>query len=83
LSGFGITTVTLDRSHAGPIDIDVKNPVVKGAEGAEKSFIFSYWVGTLTILLDQEFDLMNVVYDRERDVVKASVVPRDVNTGQA
>jgi hypothetical protein len=78
LSGLGITKVRFDETSSMSADIEVINPSVKGTTGAGKSFVFSYWAGALTALLDKEFDVRNVEYDQQKDVMKASIVQRDL-----
>jgi len=78
LTGVGMTTVRLPNNPDEPIGVEVANPSVKGAEGAAKAFIFSYWAGAMTALLDKEFDMKNVVYDNEKDLMKCLITPRDV-----
>jgi hypothetical protein len=82
LTGVGMTTVRLSNNPDEPIGVEVANPSVKGAEGAAKAFIFSYWAGAMTALLDKEFDLKNVVYDNERDLMRCLIAPRDVAAGK-
>ena len=76
LSGVGITKVMLHESPEDSIQIEVTNPSVKGMTGAAKAFIFSWWAGALTSLLDKEFDVKNVVYDEEKNVLKGQIVAR-------
>ena len=78
LTGVGMTTVRLPENPSEPVAVEVANPSVKGTEGAAKSFIFSYWAGALTALLDKEFDMKNVAYDKEEDLMKCLIAPRDV-----
>lgn len=78
LTGVGMTTVKLPDNPGEQVEVEVANPSVKGTEGAAKSFIFSYWAGALTALLDKEFDMQNVVYDNEKDRMKCLITRRDV-----
>lgn len=78
LTGVGMTTVKLPDNPGEQVEVEVANPSVKGAEGAAKSFIFSYWAGALTALLNKEFDMQNVVYDNEKDLMKCLITRRDV-----
>jgi hypothetical protein len=77
LTGVGMTTVKLPDNPGGEVEVEVANPSVKGAMGAAKSFIFSYWAGALTALLDKEFDMKDVEYDNEKDQMKCLITPRD------
>ena len=77
LTGVGVTTVTLPANPNEPVGVEVANPSVTGTEGAAKSFIFSYWAGALTALLDKEFDVKDVVYDTEKNLMKGRMSPRN------
>jgi hypothetical protein len=77
LTGVGMTTVRLPENPSEPVDVEVANPSVKASEGAAKSFIFSYWAGALTALLDKEYDVKNVVYSVEKDLMKCLITSRD------
>ncbi len=76
LSGTGITKVTLPENPENPILIEVSNPSVKRTTGAAKSFLFSWWAGTLTALIDREFDVKYVAYDEEKNLLKCQIVRR-------
>lgn len=75
LTGVGMTTVRLPENPGGPVEVEVANPSVKATEGAAKSFIFSYWAGALSALLGKEFDMKNVIYDIEKDLMKCLITP--------
>ncbi len=78
LTGVGLTTVTLPEDPSGSINVEVANPSVKGIDGSAKSFMFSYWAGALTALLEKEFDVKNVVYNEEQNLMKSLITPRDM-----
>jgi len=80
LSGLGITKAKFNESADISADIEVANPSVKGSAGAAKSFVFSYWAGAITALLDKEFDVKNVIYDQDRNIMKGSIVQRDLHS---
>jgi len=82
LTGVGITTVRSPSNRSEPVEVEVANPSVKGTEGAGKAFIFSYWAGALTALLDKELDMKNVVYDKEKDIMRCLITPRDAVTSK-
>ncbi len=75
LSGVGITEVAFSGNQ-GPVVVEISNPSVKGTVGAARAFLFSWWCGALTTLLDTDLDLKGVDYDEERDVMKCRIVPR-------
>jgi hypothetical protein len=72
----GVVRVTTPETSLGPIDVEILNPCVKGTTGAAKSFLFSYWCGVFTQLLETEFKIDEVTYDEERNLMKCRIVPR-------
>lgn len=77
LSGAGVTKVTLPDAPEDSIRCEVSNPGVKGVTGASKAFIFSWWAGALTALVDKEFDVKNVAYDERNNVLSGVIARRD------
>ena len=77
VSGVGATQVTLPEDKTGPIVLEISNPSVKGTQGAAKAFLFSWWAGMLTSLLGKNFEYKNVLYDREKNIMKCEIVPRE------
>ena len=76
LSGVGLTKVRLPENQLEPIEVEVTNPAVTGVSGAAKAFMFAWWSGAMTILLDKELDLKNVIYDQKMNVKKCQLIPR-------
>jgi len=76
VSGVGVVKITTPETPPGPIDVEILNPCVKGTTGAAKSFLFSYWCGVFTHLLDKEFKIDEVTYDENRDLMRCRIVPR-------
>jgi hypothetical protein len=76
VSGAGVVKVTMPGTSPGPISIEILNPCVKSTTGAAKSFLFSFWCGVFTQLLDKEFKIDQVVYDENRDLMKCRIIPR-------
>jgi hypothetical protein len=76
LSGVGVTKVRLPENQLEPIEVKVTNPAVTGVSGAAKAFMFAWWTGAMTILLDKELDLKNVIYDQKMNVKKCQIIPR-------
>jgi hypothetical protein len=76
LSGIGVTKVTLAEDPQKPIHIEVANPNVKGTTGAARAFLFSWWAGALTALLDKEFDVKYVAYDETKNLLKGQIAVR-------
>jgi hypothetical protein len=77
MAGIGATKVTMPQKGPGPILVEVSNPSVKGSEGAAKAFLFSWWTGVLTSFLGKTLEYRNVVYDRETNMMKCEIVPRE------
>ncbi len=76
LSGVGVVKVTIPEAALGPIDVEILNPCVKRTTGATKSFLFSYWCGIFTQLLDKEFKIDQVAYDDNKNLMKCRIIPR-------
>jgi hypothetical protein len=70
LSGWGVTKLKRTENQAIPVELDVRNPIVKGAEGTGVLFVLSYWVGALSSLFNQVLEVSNVAYDASLDVLK-------------
>lgn len=75
-SGIGKTKVTLSGDPATQAEVEVANPCVRGTSGAARSFIASWWAGAITSLLDKEFDIKNVAFDQEKNIMKCSLATR-------
>lgn len=78
LSGAGVTEVTMPESAMleGAIFVKIHNPCVKAASGAAKAFLFSYWCGVLSSLLDNEFEAKDVSYNETENLLTARIVRR-------
>jgi hypothetical protein len=71
-----MTKVILPENPQDSIQLEINNPSVKGAEGAAKSFVFAWWAGALTALLDKEFDVKDVIYDEKDNMLKSQIKAR-------
>jgi len=76
LSGVGVPKVTIPETSLGLIDVEILNPCVKRTTGAAKSFLFSYWCGSLTQLLSKEFKIDRVAYDENKNLMKCRIIQR-------
>ena len=78
LSGTGVTEVTIPEGamHEDTIFVKIHNPCVKVASGAAKAFLFSYWCGVLSSLLDNEFEAKDVSYSEAENLLTARIVRR-------
>lgn len=74
-AGIGVAKVTLSELEP-PILVEIRNPCMTETTGAAKSFIFSWWAGALTALLNRQLDPKEVTYDKERNVISCRFVPR-------
>jgi hypothetical protein len=79
LTGVGITKVTFSENHEEPVVVRIWNPSVKGTVGASKAFLFSWWCGVLTTLLNRKFKIEDVTYDNEKDVSECRMVSTQPN----
>ena len=79
LSGVGVVKVTALDTATGYVDLEISNPCVKRTTGAAKSFLFSYWCGVFTELVGKEFEIDQVTYDENKDLMKCRVIARQVN----
>jgi hypothetical protein len=76
LTGVGITKVTLPKNDQDHIIVQISNPSVKGTVGAAKAFLFSYWCGALTTLLNRNLEIEDVAYDEKKNVMTCNIVLR-------
>jgi hypothetical protein len=76
LTGVGITKVTLPDGKDWPIGLEILNPCVKGTTGAAKSLLLSWWCGSLSALLGEDFEAKNVAFDEKSNAMKCEIVPR-------
>jgi len=78
MSGAGVTKVTIPEGamYEGAILVEIHNPCVRAASGAAKAFLFSYWCGALSSLLDNEFEAKDVSYDETENLLTARIVRR-------
>jgi hypothetical protein len=76
LTGVGITKVTLPKNDQDHIIVQISNPSVKGTVGAAKAFLFSYWCGALTTLLNRNLEIEDVAYDEKKNVMTCKIVLR-------
>jgi len=76
VSGIGITKVTLPKNDQDHIIVQISNPSVKGTVGAAKAFLFSWWCGALTTLLNRNLEIEEVTYDEKKNVMRCKIVSR-------
>jgi hypothetical protein len=75
VTGVGVTQVDLDERGI-PVSVKIENPCVKGTEGAAKSLIASYWCGAFSRLFGVDFEIAEVTYDAQRDILQCRIGPR-------
>jgi hypothetical protein len=56
--------------------VQISNPSVKGTVGAAKAFLFSWWCGALSVLLNRELEIEDVTCDEGENVMKCKIVSR-------
>jgi len=76
LSGVGVMKAVIHDDSSSPIDLEISNPCVKQTTGSARSFLFSYWCGIFSVLLDKEFKIDDVTYDDKGNLMKGRIVPR-------
>jgi len=76
VSGIGVTKVTLPKDDQDRIIVQISNPSVKGTAGAAKAFLFSWWCGALTTLLNRNLEIEDVTYDDEENIMRCKIVSR-------
>lgn len=79
-SGAGATKITLPTSTADDIYLEISNPAVKETAGAAKAFVFSYWSGALSYLLNKQFEARDVRYDQSSNLLKGRIVAKTTRT---
>jgi hypothetical protein len=82
VTGFGTVEAKLTESGR-ELEITVKNPCVKKTDGSAKSFLFSHWCGALSAMVGGEFEVMHVVYDAQKDLMRGRIVPRPIPKAHA
>jgi len=81
LSGMRDVQAKLDEN--GPeLVVSIVNPCLRKTEGSAKSFLFSHWCGALSVILGGVFEIKNVTYDSQKDVMSARIVSRRPATTQ-
>ena len=76
LQGVGITKVSLSDNPEHSVFIEVVNPATRGAVGAAKSFIFSWWAGALSSQMGKELDVNGVAYDEQNNTARSKLIER-------
>jgi hypothetical protein len=75
-SGFGVTRVSSGDNYSDPISIETLNPFVKAEVGAASACQTAWWCGAMSALLGRPLDVVNIVYDDERNVLRFQLVTR-------
>ncbi|HMK83703.1 MAG TPA: hypothetical protein VK503_08295 [Candidatus Bathyarchaeia archaeon] len=70
LSGYGVVKLRMREDEAVPVELEMRNPIVKASTGTIVTFILSYWTGSLGALLNKTLDVTNVTYDASIDTLK-------------
>jgi hypothetical protein len=75
-SGIGDVQAKLKLVENGPeLEISIGAPCLTKTTGSGKSFLFSHWCGTLSLILGGDFEVKNVTYDSQKDVMSGRIVP--------
>jgi hypothetical protein len=79
LAGYGVVKPTMREDQAVPVELEMRNPIVKTSTGTVVKFILSYWTGALGALLNKT---LNVTYDADADTLKCQFTVIGVPTTQ-
>ena len=74
-SGIGDFKAKLKLNESGPeLEISIGAPCVTKTVGSGKSFLFSHWCGSLSIILGGDFEVENVTYDAQNNIMSGKIV---------
>lgn len=76
VSGLGVTSVSADANHGGPIQIETSNPLVASVNGAASAFQPGWWCGAMSSLLGRPLDVRNILCNNEENVLRFQLVTR-------
>jgi hypothetical protein len=82
LAGYGVVKLTMREDQAVPVELEMRNPIVKTSTGTVVKFILSYWTGALGALLNKTLNVTNVTYDADEDTLKSQFTVIGVPTTQ-
>jgi len=70
LAGYGVVSLKMREDEAVPVELEMRNPIVKASTGTAVRFVLSYWAGALGALLNKTIDVSNISYDANTDTLK-------------
>jgi len=70
LAGYGVVSLKMREDQAVPVELAMRNPIVKAPAGTAVRFVLSYWAGALGALLNKTMDVTNITYDADTDSLK-------------
>lgn len=76
IAGIGVVKVTFATKLEPPVVVEIGNPCMTENTGAAKSYLFSWWAGALTALLNRQLDPKDGIYEKEKDIISCQLVPR-------
>jgi len=76
VTGMGISKIDVPKDPSARIKVEIRNPIVKGNSGAAKSFLFSYWCGALSLILERDLDIKTVDYDEKANLMRCEIGTR-------
>ena len=77
-SGIGDVKAKLNLSENGPeLEISIGAPCITKTVGSGKSFLFSHWCGSLSVILGGDFEIKNVAYDAQNNIMSGKIVPHE------
>jgi hypothetical protein len=63
LAGYGVVNLKMSEDQSVPVELHMRNPIIKASTGTAVKFILSYWVGVLGTLVSKTFEIGDVSYD--------------------
>jgi hypothetical protein len=70
LKGFGVLKLRMQDDPSVPVELEMRNPIIKASAGTGVQFILSYWAAALSILLSETLDITDVTYEDDADLLK-------------
>jgi len=68
LKGFGLVKITRHNDQVCPVELEMRNPIIRASTGTGVKFILSYWEGVLGALLNKTLEMTDVVFDGNANV---------------
>jgi len=70
LAGYGVVNMKIREDEKVPVELEMRNPIIKASTGTAVKFVLAYWVGVLSALLNKTLDATEISYDADTDVLR-------------